>query len=122
MGYTAEDEALIKEKWDALLFSCTKICKNDEAERVSSTLRKYSACSEVSALNTPDIFVSPSTIPAGALLHQERTGRPLHEIPVSAAIRRNHTETPGERSLAQGIQPLALGIEIQSRRRSGLGV
>ncbi len=30
MGYTAEDEALIKEKWDALLFSCTKICKNDE--------------------------------------------------------------------------------------------
>ena len=30
MGYTAEDEALIKEKWDDLLFSCTKICKNDE--------------------------------------------------------------------------------------------
>jgi len=30
MGYTAEDEALIREKWDALLFSCTKICKNDE--------------------------------------------------------------------------------------------
>lgn len=30
MGYTAEDEALIKEKWNALLFSCTKICKNDE--------------------------------------------------------------------------------------------
>jgi len=30
MGYTAEDEALIKEKWDGLLFSCTKICKNDE--------------------------------------------------------------------------------------------
>ena len=30
MGYTAEDEALIKEKWDDLLYSCTKICKNDE--------------------------------------------------------------------------------------------
>ena len=30
MGYTAEDEALIKEKWDALLLSCTKICKNSE--------------------------------------------------------------------------------------------
>ncbi|WP_296007231.1 RelA/SpoT family protein [uncultured Alistipes sp.] len=30
MGYTAEDEALIKEKWDALLLSCTNICKNDE--------------------------------------------------------------------------------------------
>ena len=30
MGYTAEDELLIKEKWDDLLFSCTKICKNDE--------------------------------------------------------------------------------------------
>ncbi len=30
MGYTAEDERLIKEKWDDLLFSCTKICKNDE--------------------------------------------------------------------------------------------
>ncbi len=30
MGYTAEDEALIKEEWDALLLSCTKICKNDE--------------------------------------------------------------------------------------------
>ena len=30
MGYTAEDEALIKEKWDDLLLSCTKICKNDE--------------------------------------------------------------------------------------------
>ena len=30
MGYTAEDEALIREKWDDLLFSCTKICKNDE--------------------------------------------------------------------------------------------
>ncbi len=30
MGYTAEDEALIREKWDDLLRSCTKICKNDE--------------------------------------------------------------------------------------------
>ena len=30
MGYTAEDEALIKEKWDDLLYSCTKFCKNDE--------------------------------------------------------------------------------------------
>ena len=30
MGYTAEDEALIKEKGDDLLLSCTKICKNDE--------------------------------------------------------------------------------------------
>ena len=34
------------------------------SERVSSTLRKYSACSEVSALKTPDILVSPSTIEA----------------------------------------------------------
>lgn len=30
MGYSAEDEALIKEKWEELLLSCTKICKNDE--------------------------------------------------------------------------------------------
>lgn len=30
MGYTAEDETLIKEKWDDLLLSCTKICRNDE--------------------------------------------------------------------------------------------
>ena len=30
MGYTTEDEALIREKWDDLLFSCSKICKNDE--------------------------------------------------------------------------------------------
>ena len=30
MGYSAEDEALIKEKWDDLLRSCTKICRNDE--------------------------------------------------------------------------------------------
>ena len=30
MGYTAEDENLINEKWDDLLLSCTKICKNDE--------------------------------------------------------------------------------------------
>ncbi len=30
MGYTAADEALIKEKWDELLYSCTNICKNDE--------------------------------------------------------------------------------------------
>ena len=30
MGYTAEDENLIKEKWDDLLLWCTKICKNDE--------------------------------------------------------------------------------------------
>ncbi len=30
MGYSAEDEALIKEKWDDLLLSCTQICKNDE--------------------------------------------------------------------------------------------
>ena len=34
------------------------------SESVRSTLRKYSACSEVSALKTPDIFVSPSTIDA----------------------------------------------------------
>ena len=34
------------------------------SESVRSTLRKYSACSEVSALNTPAIFVSPSTIEA----------------------------------------------------------
>lgn len=30
MNYTAEDEKIIKEKWDDLLYSCTKICKNDE--------------------------------------------------------------------------------------------
>ena len=30
MNYSAEDELLIKEKWDDLLYSCTKICKNDE--------------------------------------------------------------------------------------------
>ncbi|MEG1405261.1 MAG: RelA/SpoT family protein, partial [Alistipes sp.] len=30
MNYTAEDEEIIKEKWDDLLLSCTKICKNDE--------------------------------------------------------------------------------------------
>lgn len=30
MNYTVEDEKLIKEKWDDLLYSCTKICKNDE--------------------------------------------------------------------------------------------
>ena len=30
MDYTAEDEVIIKEKWDDLLLSCTKICKNDE--------------------------------------------------------------------------------------------
>lgn len=30
MNYSAEDELLIKEKWDDLLLSCTKICKNDE--------------------------------------------------------------------------------------------
>lgn len=30
MDYTAEDEIIIKEKWDDLLLSCTKICKNDE--------------------------------------------------------------------------------------------
>lgn len=30
MGYSDEDERLIKEKWDELLYSCTKICKNDE--------------------------------------------------------------------------------------------
>ena len=34
------------------------------SESVSSTLRKYSACSDVSALKTPDILVSPSTIEA----------------------------------------------------------
>lgn len=30
MNYTAEDEQLIKEKWEELLYSCTNICKNDE--------------------------------------------------------------------------------------------
>lgn len=30
MDYTAEDESIIKEKWDDLLLSCTTICKNDE--------------------------------------------------------------------------------------------
>lgn len=30
MGYTAEDESLIREKWEDLLLSCTNICKNDE--------------------------------------------------------------------------------------------
>ncbi len=30
MGYTAEDETLIQEKWEGLLAACTKICKNDE--------------------------------------------------------------------------------------------
>ena len=34
------------------------------SERVSRTLRKYSAWRDVSALNTPDILVSPSTIDA----------------------------------------------------------
>ncbi len=30
MGYSPEDEAFIKEKWEELLLSCTNICKNDE--------------------------------------------------------------------------------------------
>lgn len=30
MDYTAEDEIIIKEKWEDLLLSCTKICRNDE--------------------------------------------------------------------------------------------
>ncbi len=30
MVYSAEDEKLIKEKWDELLYSCTKICKSDD--------------------------------------------------------------------------------------------
>ena len=30
MGYSEEDEKLITEKWNDLLYSCTKICKNDE--------------------------------------------------------------------------------------------
>lgn len=30
MDYSAEDEVIIKEKWEDLLLSCTKICKNDE--------------------------------------------------------------------------------------------
>ena len=30
MDYTAEDEIIIKEKWDDLLLACTRICKNDE--------------------------------------------------------------------------------------------
>ncbi len=30
MNYTAEDEKIIKEHWDDLLLSCTKICRNDE--------------------------------------------------------------------------------------------
>lgn len=30
MNYTVEDEQLIKEKWEELLYSCTNICKNDE--------------------------------------------------------------------------------------------
>ena len=29
MNYTAEDELLIKEKWEDLLLSCTNICKNE---------------------------------------------------------------------------------------------
>lgn len=30
MGYTAEDETLIREKWEGLLAACAKICKSDE--------------------------------------------------------------------------------------------
>ncbi|MDE6779554.1 MAG: HD domain-containing protein, partial [Alistipes sp.] len=30
MSYTAEDERLIKEKWDELLYSCTNICKTND--------------------------------------------------------------------------------------------
>ncbi len=30
MSYTEEDEKIIKEHWDDLLYSCTNICKNDE--------------------------------------------------------------------------------------------
>ena len=29
-NYTADDERIIKEKWEDLLYACTKICKNDE--------------------------------------------------------------------------------------------
>lgn len=29
-NYTVDDERIIKEKWDDLLYACTKICKNDE--------------------------------------------------------------------------------------------
>ena len=40
-----------------------------------------------------DLPLRTAGLPAGALFDQKRTGRPLHEVPVPAAIRRDHTET-----------------------------
>ena len=42
---------------------------------------------------TGDLPLRTAGLPAGALFDQKRTGRPLHEVPVPAAIRRDHTET-----------------------------
>lgn len=214
MDYTAEDEVIIKEKWDDLLLSCTKICKNDEdwnfikrafflAKEAHQGVRRRSGepyllhpiavakivieeiglgvKSVVAALlhdvvedteytvedmerifgpkiasmvdgltkmsgvfnaetseqaeyfrkvlltlsddvrvilikiadrlhnmrtlggdadeqtdqdhGRNDLPLRTAGLPAGALFDQKRTGRPLHEVPVPAAIRRDHTET-----------------------------
>ena len=39
----------------------------------------------------------------GALFDQKRAGGPLHEVPLPAAVRRNHPEITGKRGFAPGI-------------------
>ena len=42
-------------------------------------------------------------LPAGTLLDQKRAGGPLHEVPLPAAIRRNHAETQRNGGVAPGV-------------------
>ena len=54
---------------------------------------------------TGEIHLSLCTagIPARTLCDQERAGGPLHEVPLPAAVCRDHPEAPGERGLPQGV-------------------
>ena len=49
-----------------------------------------------------DLPLRSAGLPAGTLLDQKRTGGPLHEVPLPAAVRRNHAETARKRKLRAG--------------------
>ena len=62
-----------------------------------------------------DLPLRAAGLPAGPLFDQERAGGPLHEVPLPAAVRRNHAEVAGERGVAPGVHRQ---IQRPDRRRA----
>ncbi len=91
MDYTAEDEVIIKEKWDDLLLSCTKICKNDEDWNFIKRAFFLAKEAHQGVRRRPASRIPPASYCSSQDRHRgDRTGREIGRGGITARRRGGH--------------------------------